>query len=122
MLTIRDNKLYNGRRAGIGLRIIDGTETNIKVIIENNQINGNMKAGIMHAKVDDITFRYNSIFDNRKAGIICTNVDKAVINNNEIRGNLTAGIRLLDVPDVVIRGNHVYQNITAGIDFIGSVR
>lgn len=121
-LVIRNNHFYNGRRAGIGLRIIDGTDTNIKVIIENNQISGNMKAGIMHAKVDDITFRYNSIYNNRKAGIILTNVDKAVITDNNVRGNLTAGVRLIDVPRVMMRGNYIYRNITAGIDVIGSVR
>ncbi|MDH3346583.1 MAG: right-handed parallel beta-helix repeat-containing protein [Desulfobulbaceae bacterium] len=121
-LVIRNNHFYNGRRAGIGLRIIDGTDTQIKVIIENNQISGNMKAGIMHAKVDDITFRYNSIYNNRKAGIILTNVDKAVITDNNVRGNLTAGVRLIDVPRVMMRGNYIYRNITAGIDVIGSVR
>jgi parallel beta-helix repeat protein len=118
-LVIRGNKLYNNRRAGIGLRIIDGTETNIRALIEDNQINGNLKAGIMLSKVDHVTIRYNTIFDNRKAGIICTNVDDTVINDNDIYGNLTVGVRLVDVPVVTMKGNNIYRNVTAGIDFIG---
>lgn len=119
VLIIRGNKLYNNRRAGIGLRIIDGTDTNIKVVIENNQINGNLKAGIMLSKVDNVILQYNTIYDNRKAGVIGTNLDELVINNNEIYSNLTAGVRLLDVPVVTMRGNHIYRNATAGVDFIG---
>lgn len=119
VLVIRGNKLYNNRRAGIGLRIIDGTDTNIEVIIENNHIWGNLKAGVMLSKVDNVTLQFNTIFDNRKAGVIGTNLDELVIDNNEIYGNLTAGVRLLDVPFVIMRGNHVYRNATAGVDFIG---
>jgi len=122
VLYIRGNKLYNNRRAGIGLRIIDGTRTNITVVIENNQINGNLKAGIMLAKVDNVTIRFNTIYDNRKAGVIGTNLDDLTINNNEIYSNLTAGVRLLDVPVVTMRGNHIYRNATAGVDFIGWAR
>ncbi len=119
VLVIRGNKIYDNRRAGIGLRIIDGTDTNIQVLIENNRISGNLKAGIMLAKVDSVTVRYNTVYDNRKAGIIGTNLDELKINNNEVHSNLTAGVRLLDIPVVTMRGNHVYRNGTAGVDFIG---
>ncbi len=122
VLVIRGNRIYKNRRAGIGLRVIDGTMTNIKVIIENNQINGNLKAGIMLSKVDNAIIRYNTIYDNRKAGMLGTNLDELNIYDNEIYSNLTAGVRLLDVPVVTMRGNHIYKNVTAGLDFIGWAR
>jgi len=118
-LIIRGNRLRNNRRAGIGIRIIDGTDTNIKVLVENNEIYNNLKAGIMMQKVDNVTIRYNNIYDNRKAGVIAANVDQLIMYNNEIFGNLTAGARFLDVPIVTIRDNNIYRNVTAGIDFIG---
>ena len=118
-LIIRNNILYNNRRAGIGLRGIGGKETNIEAIIVNNQIYGNLKAGMRLSKLDQVEVLYNTISDNRKAGLAFLNVQEAIVEDNEIFGNMTAGIRLLNVPVVTMRRNHIYQNITAGIDFIG---
>ena len=118
-LIIRNNILHNNRRAGIGLRGIGGAKTNIEAVIENNKIYVNLKAGMRLSKIDKVKIVYNMIFDNRKAGIAFLNVDKAIIEDNEIFGNLTAGIRLLNVPSATLRRNHIYQNVTAGIDFIG---
>jgi parallel beta-helix repeat protein len=118
-LIIRNNILHNNRRAGIGLRAVGGVKTNIKALIENNKIYGNLKAGMRLSKLDVVKITYNTISDNRKAGIAFLNVDRAIIEDNEIFGNLTTGIRLLDVPTVSLRRNHIYQNVTAGIDFIG---
>ena len=118
-LIIRNNTLYDNRRAGIGLRGIGGAKTNIKAIIENNHIFGNLKAGMRLSKIDKVDIMYNTIFDNRRAGIIFLNVDKAIIEDNQICGNLTAGIRLLNVPSAALRRNHIYNNLTAGIDFVG---
>jgi hypothetical protein len=118
-LIIRNNLLHNNRRAGITLRGIGGAKTNIKAAIENNKIYGNLKAGMRLSKLDQVDIVYNTIFDNRKAGIAFFNVDEAIIEDNEIFGNLTAGMRLLNVPYATMRRNHIYNNITAGIDFIG---
>ena len=118
-LIIRNNILHNNRRAGIGLRGIGGAKTNIEAVIENNKIYVNLKSGMRLSKIDKVKIAYNTIFHNRKAGITFLNVDKAIIEDNEIFGNLTAGIRLLNVPSATLRRNHIYQNITAGIDFIG---
>jgi len=118
-LIIRNNILHNNRRAGIGLRAVGGVKTNVKALIENNKIYGNLKAGMRLSKLDEVKITYNTISDNRKAGIAFLNVDRAIIEDNDIFGNLTTGIRLLDVPTVSLRRNHIYQNVTAGIDFIG---
>ena len=118
-LIIRNNILHNNRRAGIDLRGIGGAKTNIEAVIENNKISVNLKSGMRLSKIDKVKIVYNTIFDNRKAGLTFLNVDKAIIEDNEIFGNLTAGIRLLNVPSATLRRNHIYQNITAGIDFIG---
>ena len=118
-LIIRNNTLYDNRRAGIGLRALGGAKTNIKVVIENNKIYGNLKAGMRLSKLDEAKITHNTIFDNSKAGIAFFNVDEAIIEDNEISGNLTAGMRLLNVPSATLRRNHVYNNLTAGIDFIG---
>jgi len=118
-LIIRNNTLYDNRRAGIGLRGIGGAETNINAVIENNKVYGNIKAGMRLSKIDKVDITYNTIFDNRRAGITFLNVDKAIIEDNEICGNLTAGIRLLNVPSATLRRNHIYNNLTAGIDFVG---
>jgi parallel beta-helix repeat protein len=107
-LIIRGNILRDNRRGGVGIRAVGGLKTNVKVVIENNEIYGNLKAGI-----------YNTVFDNGKAGLAIFNVEAATIEDNEISGNLTAGIRLLNVPSVALRRNHIYNNLTAGIDFIG---
>jgi parallel beta-helix repeat protein len=118
-LIIKNNKIFNNKRAGIGLRGIDGKDTDIRAIIKNNKIYGNLTAGIRCTKLDRIEIDYNVIFDNRRTGISLWNVDKAVIEDNEIHGNMTAGIRLLAVPDAGLRHNNIYQNVTAGIDIIG---
>ena len=118
-LIIRNNTLYDNRRAGIGLRGIGGVKTNIKAVIENNKVYGSLKAGMRLSKLDEVDIVYNTIFDNRRAGIVFLNVDEAIIEDNEIFGNLTAGMRLLNVPSATVRRNHIYNNITAGIDFIG---
>ncbi len=118
-LIIRGNILHDNRRGGIGLRAIGGVETNVKVLIENNEIYGNLKAGMRLSKIDEAEIIYNTVFDNGKAGLAIFNVEAVTIEDNEISGNLTAGIRLLNVPSVAVRRNHIYNNITAGIDFIG---
>jgi hypothetical protein len=118
-LIIRNNILYNNRRAGIGLRGIGGAKTNIRAVIENNKIYGNLKAGMILSKIDEVEVVYNTVFDNRRSGITCLNVDKAIVEDNEIFGNLTAGARLLNVASASLRRNHIYDNVTAGIDLIG---
>ena len=118
-LIIRNNILHDNRRAGISLRGIGGVKTNIKVVIENNKVHGNLKAGLRLSKLDEVDIVYNTISDNREAGVAFFNVDEAIIEDNEIFGNLTAGMRLLNVPSAKVRRNHIYNNNTAGIDFIG---
>ena len=118
-LIIKNNILYNNRRAGISLRAISGVKTNVKVIIENNKIYGNLKAGMRLLRIDSAVIINNNVFDNNRSGLALFNVNKAVIEDNKICGNMTAGIRLLDVPTATVRRNHIYHNVTAGIDFIG---
>ncbi len=121
-LIIRNNRILNNRRAGIGIRVIDGTATNIRMIIESNQISGNLKAGIMLSKVDWVRIRLNTIFENRRSGIFATNVDDIEIHDNEVYGNLTSGVRLIDVPFISLKNNHIYRNLAAGLDIAGWVR
>jgi nitrous oxidase accessory protein NosD len=118
-LIIRHNTLFHNRRAGIGLRGLGGAKTHINVVIANNEIYGNLKAGMRLSKIDRAQIVHNIVFDNRKAGMAIFNVDEAMIEDNEVYGNLTAGMRLLNVPAATLRRNHVYKNLTAGIDFIG---
>ena len=118
-LIIRNNTLYNNRRAGIGLRAISSGKSNIRAVIENNKIYGNLDAGMRISKLDSVVIKYNTIFDNGTSGLTFFNVENVIIEDNEIYGNLMAGIRLLDVPAATVRRNHIYQNATAGIDFIG---
>jgi len=118
-LIIRNNIVYDNRRAGIGLRGIGGAKTNIKAVIGNNKVYGNLRTGIRLSKLDAVEITYNTVSDNRRSGIAFLNVDKALIEDNEICGNLTAGIRLLNVPCATLRRNHIYNNLTAGIDLIG---
>ena len=118
-LIIRGNTLFNNRRAGIGLQGIGTLKTQVKTVIENNIIYGNLTAGIRCKKTDNVVIRYNDIYDNRKSGVSLWSVNEAVVEDNEIHGNLTAGIRLLAVESASIQRNSFYQNVTDGIDFIG---
>jgi parallel beta-helix repeat protein len=118
-LVIRDNVLYNNRRAGIALRGIGSVESDVKATISGNKVFGNLKAGIRLSKLDYVEVVHNTVFDNAQAGAFLVDVDMAVIETNEIYGNWTAGIRLLNVPSSTVRHNRIYDNITAGIDFIG---
>jgi parallel beta-helix repeat protein len=118
-LIIRNNILYENKTAGIGLRPTSTGKSNIRAVVENNRVYGNLLAGIRLSKMDGVVVRYNTISDNRMAGLILTNVGEALIEDNEIYGNLTAGIRMLDVRAANVRRNHIYQNGIAGIDFIG---
>jgi len=118
-LIIRNNILYNNKTGGIGLRPSSSGKTNIRAVIENNKVYGNLSAGMRFSKMDGVVIKYNTVSGNRQAGIILTNVDEAFIEDNEIYGNLEAGIRLLDISAVTARRNHIYQNGIAGIDFIG---
>ncbi len=118
-LIIRNNILYDNKTGGIGLRPSSSGKTNIRAVIENNKVYGNLSAGMRFSKMDGVVIKYNTVSGNRQAGIILTNVDEALIEDNEIYGNLEAGIRLLDISAVTARRNHIYQNGIAGIDFIG---
>lgn len=118
-LIIRGNILFHNRRSGIGLRGIGSLKTQVKAVIENNTIYGNLTAGIRCTRTDDVVIRYNTIYANRKSGISLWDVDNTVIEDNEIYGNLTAGIRLLDVAAGVVSRNNIYRNVTSGIDYIG---
>jgi parallel beta-helix repeat protein len=118
-LIIRNNTIYNNKRAGIGLRAISSRESNVRTLIENNKIYENLQAGLRISKVDSVVLKHNTIFDNRDTGLTFLNIDETVIEDNDIYGNLTAGIRLLDVPAAIVRRNHIYQNVSGGIDFIG---
>jgi len=118
-LIIRGNTFFHNRRAGIGLLGLGSLRTQVKAVIENNTIYGNLAAGIRCIKTDSVVIRYNTIYDNRKSGISLWDVDKTVIEDNEIHGNLTAGIRLLNVAAALIQRNDIYRNVTTGIDFIG---
>ena len=118
-LIIRNNILYNNKTAGIGLRPISSEKSNIRAVIENNKVYGNLEGGMRMSKMDSVVIRYNTVSGNKEAGLLFTNVDEAFIEDNEIYGNLTAGIRLLDVPAATVRRNHIYHNGIAGIDFVG---
>ncbi len=118
-LIIKNNTIYNNSRAGIGLKGLGGVKTNINAVIKNNTIHGNLAAGIRCTKVDTVILAHNVIFNNRRTGISLWNIKKTSIEDNEIHGNMTAGIRLLGVPSAVLRRNSIYQNVTAGIDCIG---
>ena len=118
-LIIRNNILYNNRTAGIGLRPIGSEKSNIRAVIENNNVYGNLEGGMRMSKMDSVVIRYNTVSGNKEAGLLFTNVDEAFIEDNEIYGNLTAGVRLLDVAAATVRRNHIYQNGIAGIDFVG---
>lgn len=117
-LIIRNNEIFNNMRAGIGLRGLGGANKNIKAIIEDNIIYGNFTAGIRCTKIDGVEIHHNSIQNNRKSGISLWNVNSSSIENNTISGNLTAGVRLLDVPVATMRHNQIYRNVTAGVDII----
>lgn len=116
-LIIRGNRLFNNRRAGIGLMGLGSLDTEVHAVVENNTIYGNMTSAILCKRVDRVEIRYNTMFDNRKAGIALWTVDHIIIEDNDIHGNLTAGIRITDVKSAVIQRNTIYQNVTAGIDF-----
>ncbi|MFP7755172.1 right-handed parallel beta-helix repeat-containing protein [Thermodesulfobacteriota bacterium B35] len=117
-LVIRNNVIFNNRRAGIGLRGIGGITTDIRAVVENNQVYGNFTSGMRFSKMDQVIVRYNAVYNNRRSGLGFYNVHRVVIEDNEVYGNLTSGMRLLDVEAGALRRNHVYRNTTAGIDLL----
>ncbi len=117
-LVIRNNVIFNNRRAGIALRGIGGVKTDIRAVVENNQVYGNLTSGMRFSKMDRVIVRYNAVYNNRRSGLGFYNLAEVVIEDNEVYGNLTSGIRLLDVGSGTLRRNHVYRNTTAGIDLI----
>ncbi len=117
-LIIRNNEIFNNRKAGIGLRGIGGVTTDIRAVVENNRVYGNLMAGMRFSKMDQVIVRYNAVYDNRRSGLGFYNLGEVIIEDNEVYGNLTAGLRLLDVASGALRRNHVYRNATAGIDLI----
>lgn len=118
-LIIRGNTFFNNKRAGISLLGIGTLKTDVKAVVENNIIYGNLTSGIRCTKTDSIEIRYNDIYDNRRSGISLWDVGRTVVEENEIHGNLTSGIRLLDVETARVKRNSIYRNVSAGIDFIG---
>lgn len=118
-LILRNNKLFDNRRAGIGLRTLRGVKAGVRVVIENNEIYGNLKAGIMLSRVSVAEIRNNGIFDNGQAGIAFLSVNETQVEDNQIYGNSRAGIRLVDVPTAILRRNRIYDNLLAGVEFVG---
>ncbi len=117
-LIIRNNEIFNNKRAGIGLRAIGGVQTDIRAVVENNRVYGNFTSGMRFSKMDQVIVRYNAVFNNRRSGLGFYNLHEAIIEDNEVYDNMTSGMRLLDVERGVLRRNHVYRNATAGIDLI----
>ena len=117
-LVIKNNVIFNNRRAGIGLRGIGGVTTDIRAGVENNRVYGNFTSGMRFSKMDQVIVRYNAVYNNRRSGLGFYNVNEVIIEDNEVYGNLTSGMRLLDVASGGLRRNHVYRNATAGIDLI----
>ncbi|HEB50722.1 MAG TPA: hypothetical protein ENI89_08945 [Desulfobulbus sp.] len=117
-LVIKNNVIFNNRRAGIGLRGIGGVTTDIRAVVENNRVYGNFTSGMRFSKMDQVIVRYNAVYNNRRSGLGFYNVNEVIIEDNEVYGNLTSGMRLLDVASGGLRRNHVYRNATAGIDLI----
>lgn len=117
-LVIRNNVIFDNRRAGIGLRGMGGVKTDVRAVVENNRVYDNYTSGMRFSKMDQVIVRYNAVYNNRRSGLGFYNVGDVIIEDNEIYGNLTAGMRLLDVAAGALRRNHVYRNATAGIDLI----
>lgn len=118
-LIIRNNMLFNNRRAGIGLRTLRGVKADVRAVIDNNEIYGNLKAGVMLSRLSEAEIRNNKISNNGEAGMAFLSVSEIQVEDNQIYGNLKAGIRLVDVPTAILRRNRIHDNFLAGVEFVG---
>ncbi len=118
-LIIRNNMLFDNRRAGIGLRTLRGVKADVRAVIENNEIHGNLKAGVMLSRLSEAEIRNNRISDNGEAGMAFLSISEIQVEDNQIYGNSKAGIRLVDVPTAILRRNRIHDNFLAGVEFVG---
>jgi parallel beta-helix repeat protein len=63
------------------------------ICIENNEIVGNKKSGLLIKEGDaDVSITNNKIIDNGDNGIDLKNLNKVIISNNILNGNTLSGI------------------------------
>ena len=118
-LIIRNNRLFENRRAGIRLKALPNRSGRLNATILGNTIYGNLDAGIMAINVHGMKLVSNKVYDNMASGLALFEVNRVIVESNEIYRNLDAGLRLVDATDVKVRKNRIYQNATAGIHFAG---
>ncbi len=118
-LVIRNNRLFENRRAGIRLKALPDRKGRLDAIIQGNTIYGNLDAGIMAINIHVMELISNKVYDNMASGLALFEPNRVLVESNEIYRNLDAGLRLVDATDVKVRKNRIYQNVTAGIHFAG---
>ena len=116
-VVIQNNILRNNWRAGISLQGINNQQENITALIEGNEIYGNLRAGIRLENITDSTIEGNQVSNNLQAGIALYEAKVARIVRNSIFGNLTVGL-IIDAKKAMIEQNRIYHNLNAGISVL----
>jgi parallel beta-helix repeat protein len=107
--TIKDNKIHDGKDAGI-LVYNEGLG-----VIENNDIYANTKSGIEIQSKANPTIKNNKIHDGKQAGIFVLNEGLGVIENNDIFNNEKSNIIIQERSNPTIKNNKIHNGKDAGI-------
>jgi len=118
-IVIKNNILRNNNRAGISLRAINTEQRNITIMIEGNEVYGNLRNGIWLADITDVAFKSNNIYNNLRGGMALCNVKSASVNQNRIHSNFSAGL-IIDAQKAFISRNEIYNNLNTGINVLSS--
>ena len=118
-IVIKSNILCNNKRAGISLRSINTEQKNITIIVEGNEVYGNLRNGMWLADITDVNFKNNSIYNNLRGGIALYNLKNVSVNQNRIYSNLSAGL-IIDAQKAFISQNQIYNNLNTGINILSS--
>lgn len=115
-IIIEDNTIYQNNRAGLRIR---GT---IPVMIRNCNLYGNGRAGINLEQQANVRITKSNIFNNESGGITINNADLVILEASKIHQNREGGIRIRkneqtqDHASVVtINNNRIFLNGRGGI-------
>ncbi|MCL6582282.1 MAG: right-handed parallel beta-helix repeat-containing protein [bacterium] len=113
-IVIQGNILRHNWRAGISLTAINNQQKHIVASIEENEVYGNLKAGIRLENISEATIRGNQVNHNLRAGIAVHGGGVIRIIQNSILGNISAGL-VIEAQKALIEQNRIGYNLDAGI-------
>jgi parallel beta-helix repeat protein len=106
---LRRNKIHHAKFMGVSI-YTGGLGT-----LEDNEITGNVKAGVAISEGADPVLRRNHIHDNKGIGVSVQRNALGTLEDNDISGNGGLGVAISESSAPVLRRNQIRDNTAVGV-------